>query len=274
MMDWSFLENAWTTLVNRSITYFPTVLATLVLLTVGLLVSWLLAAGVRRFLRRTKLDDWVANSDLAATLERAAIRRTPSQLIARIVFWLFFLCFAVVGMENLGLELSQLPVRSFISYLPVVLGALLILVAGLLVAAFLGRATDATLAGMGVEHHRRLGMVVRSVLIALTAVVVVDQLGFDVTMLTQTFSNLLVIVAAGLVFAFAWGGREVARNVLAGHYIREQFRTGDRVAVDGHEGTLAEVGSLSTRLTTGDGEVIVPNSRLIEQTVAKKRPAG
>ncbi|MDH3524416.1 MAG: mechanosensitive ion channel family protein [Acidobacteriota bacterium] len=272
MMDWDFFGKAWATLANRLVSYFPTLLATVVLLLVGWLVSWLLATIVRRSLRGMKLDDWVANSDLAATLERAAIKRPPSQLVARVVFWLLFVCFAVIGLENLGLKLSELPIRSFIAYLPVVLGALLILAAGLLVAAFLGRATDAGLAAMGVEYHRRLGRVVRSVLTAVTAVVVVEQLGFDVTMLTRTFSNLLVIVVAGVVFAFAWGGREVARNVLAGRYVREQFRTGDRITVDGHEGALAHTGSLNTRLTTEDGEVVVPNSRLTEQTVLK-RPA-
>ncbi len=272
MMDWDFFDRAWNALANRAVAYFPTLLATLVLLLVGLVVSWLLAAILRRFLRRIDLDGWVAKSDLAATLDRASIERSPTQLVSRIVFWLFFLSFAVIALENLGLELSQLPIRSFIGYLPVVLGALLILAAGLLVAAFLGRATDAALAGMGVEHHRSLGRVVHAILVAVTAVVVVEQLGFDATMLTQTFSNLLVIVVAGLVFAFAWGGREVARNVLASHYIREQYKTGDRLSVDGHEGTLAHVGSLNTRLTTADGDLIVPNSRLIEKTVAKKRP--
>lgn len=77
----------------------------------------------------------------------------------------------------------------------------------------------------------------------------------------------MAIVIAGLVLAFAWGGREVARNVLAGHYVRENYRMGDHLAVDGYAGRVEEVGTLSSRLATEDGSVMVPNSRLVETSV-------
>ena len=79
-------------------------------------------------------------------------------------------------------------------------------------------------------------------------------------------------MAAGLALAFAWGGREVARNVLAAYYVKENFRLGDTVVVDGHEGRLEEIGSLNSRLVTPQGTVSVPNSRLVEQTVETKSP--
>lgn len=269
MTDLSFFDALWRTLVARLAGFLPAVLGAALVLLVGLLVSLLLSRFVARLLRRLGMDDWVRRGELGDTLP-AALRRTPAQLISSLVFWLFFLCFAVVALEELGLDLSELPVRSFIAYLPVVLGAVLLVVGGALLATFLGRGTDAALAATGVEHHRRLGGLVRGLVLALTLVLVIDQLGFDVNALTTTFSNLLVVVAAGLVFAFAWGGREVARNVLSGYYIRDRFRPGDRLSVDGHEGTLDSIGSLNSCLTTGDGQVIVPNARLIEQTVARR----
>ena len=109
---------------------------------------------------------------------------------------------------------------------------------------------------------------------ALAVIATVDHLGFDVTLVTDTFSNLLTIIAAGLALAFAWGGREVARNVLAAYYVKESFRAGDIVAVDGHEGRLEEIGTLSSVLITSSGSVSVPNSRLVEQTVEIKSPPG
>jgi small-conductance mechanosensitive channel len=147
-----------------------------------------------------------------------------------------------------------------------------LLIVGLLLAALLGKATDAGLASMGVTPHERLGAIVRWLLIALAVIATVDHLGFDVALVTDTFSNLLTIVVAGLVLAFAWGGREVARNVLAAYYVKENFRLGATVVVDGHEGRLEEIGSLNSRLVTPQGTVSVPNSRLVEQTVETKSP--
>ncbi len=195
-------------------------------------------------------------------------------IIGQLVFWLGLLCFLVLALENLGLDLSDLPVRTFVGYVPRLIGAVILLIVGLLMAALLGRATDAGLAGMGVTPHQRLGAIVRWVLIALTVIATVDHLGFDVALVTDTFSNLLTIVAAGLALAFAWGGREVARNVLAAYYVKENFRLGDTVVVDGHEGRLEEIGSLNSRLVTPRGSVSVPNSRLVEQTVETRSPGG
>jgi small-conductance mechanosensitive channel len=109
---------------------------------------------------------------------------------------------------------------------------------------------------------------------ALTIIATIDHLGFDVTLVTDTFGNLITVIAAGLALAFAWGGREVARNILASYYVKENFRTGDVVVVDGHEGRLEEIGSLNSRLATARGTVVVPNSRLVEQTVETKAARG
>ncbi len=267
MIDLEIARRLVSTLASRFIAFVPTLIATLLILAAGWLLSRLAQGLVRRFLERLELDERVAEGDLDRTLSRIGFERSPSQLMARLVFWLFFLCFIVLALENLGLDFSQLPVRSFIGYLPAVLGAILILIAGTLLAAFLGRATDAALAGMGIDQHRRLGGLVRVLLLAITLVVVVEQLGFDVSLLSQTFANLLTIIAAGLVLTFAWGGKEVARNVLAGYYVREQFAAGDRLVLEGREATVEEVGPLSTRLRTERGALIVPNRSLVESAV-------
>lgn len=270
MNDPNLLEVTWKTLVARLSEWIPGVIATILLLILGYLISRVISSLTRRFLRRVGLDSWLEKSEISYAGPGGPATPSPTLVISRLIFWLIFLSFVVIAMQELGLELSDLPVRAFIAYLPVVLGAVLLLVAGVLVASFLGRATDAALSGMGVEHSGRVAQVVKGLVMTLTAIIVVEQLGFDVTTLTATFSNLVLVVVAGLVFAFAWGGREVARNVLAAHYIREQFERGDRISVDGLEGELVAIGSLTSRLAAEDGEILVPNSRLIEQTVVKR----
>ncbi len=270
MSSSNLIERIWAALVSRVSAWVPNLLATVLLLVIGYLISRLISSLSVKFLRRVQLDAWLERSGSSFAMEGGRAAPSPTLVISRLIFWVVFLSFVVIAMQELGLELSDLPVRAFIAYLPAVLGAVLLLVAGVLVASFLGRGAEAALGGMGVEHPAGVGRVVKGLVIALTAVIVVEQLGFDVTTLTQTFSNLVVVVVAGLVLAFAWGGREVARNVLAGYYIREQFEQGDSITVDGFEGELIDIGSLNSRLASEDGEIVVPNSRLIEQTVAKR----
>ena len=274
MMQSEFLTQAWSALVSRAVTYAPTILATAVLLFVGFLISWLLGTLARRLSCRFGLDRQVEDSGLSGSLTRAGFSKPTSAIIGQLVFWLVFLSFLVLALENLGLDLSELPVRAFLGYMPRLIGAVILLIAGTLLAALLGRATEGGLSKMGVAPYERLGGIVRWVLIALTVIATVDHLGFDVALVTDTFSNLITIVAAGLALAFAWGGREVARNVLAAYYVKENFQLGDIVIVDGHEGRLEEIGSLNSRLVTPKGSVSVPNSRLVEHTVETRSPTG
>ncbi len=270
MTDWSFLEGAWSTLAARASSFVPTLFAAGLLLVFGWLIARLLSWLTSRLLKRIKMDSWLSENGVSYELGPGRTALGPTRVVSNLIFWLFFLSFVVMAMAQVGLELSALPVQTFIAYLPVVLGAVLLLVAGAVVATFLARGAETAMRGMGVEQAKRIAQVIKAMVLALTAVLVVEQLGFDVTTLTQTFSNLVVVVVGGLVLAFAWGGREVARNVLASHYIREHFKEGERIVVDGFEGELTQVGSLNCRLSVEGGEVVVPNSRMIEQTVVKK----
>lgn len=267
MISTETLRQISATVSARFIDLFPSLLAAVALLVLGFAISWLVSALVGRLLRRMGLDRRLASSGMDDSLTRAGIRKPASGIMARLVFWLIFACFVVLALENLGLDVSDLPIRAFIAYLPRVIGAVIVLIVGVLLATFLGQIVEASLAGMGVALHRRLGAIVRNVMIAVALIVTVDQLGFDATLLVNLFTVLMAIVVAGLVLAFAWGGREVARNVLAGYYVRENFRLGDHLVVDGHAGSLEEVGSLSARLATEKGSVMVPNSRLVEASV-------
>ena len=104
-------------------------------------------------------------------------------------------------------------------------------------------------------------------LLVVTVILAVDQLGFNLTLLTETFTNLLTVVVAGLVLAFALGARGVTGNVLAGYYAREQFSLGEHVVVDDQEGTLEAIGTLNAEIAVGEDRIFIPNARMIESQV-------
>jgi small-conductance mechanosensitive channel len=85
-------------------------------------------------------------------------------------------------------------------------------------------------------------------------------------------TNLVTLMVGGLALAFGLGGRDVARNVLAGFYAREQFATGDTLLIDGEEGTLEGIGTLNTEIHVDEVRLIVPNTRLTEAASESKPP--
>ncbi|MCP5095055.1 MAG: mechanosensitive ion channel, partial [Chloroflexi bacterium] len=165
---------------------------------------------------------------------------------------------------------AVVPLRNLIAYLPRLLAAFATLTAGVLLAQFLGRAAQAAMSGMGVEFHEEVGQGVNMLLIIMVVIVVLEQLGIDATVLTTLFTNVLTIIVGGLALAFGLGGRDVARNALAGYYAREQFNTGERLVVDDVEGMLEGIGTLNCELRVGNELLIIPNTKLTDTAVRIK----
>ncbi|KAA3643812.1 MAG: hypothetical protein DWQ07_16990 [Chloroflexi bacterium] len=46
--------------------------------------------------------------------------------------------------------------------------------------------------------------------------------------------------------------------------IREKYQLGDKIMVDGQQGTLEAVGAINTEIAVEDGRIVVPNTHLTE----------
>jgi len=267
MIDVTVLRQAFTNMVITLVEYLPRLATALLILIIGWLLARLLAVVVRKLAERLRLDDLLQRTGFAAGLERAQIKQSGPELLGVFVFWIIFLNFLLIGMESLGLTAAVEPLRELIAFLPRLLAALATLVVGVLLAQFLGRATQAAMEGMGVEFNQELGQGVNALLIVMVVIVVLEQLGIDATIMTNLVTNVLTIVVAGVALAFALGGRDVARNVLAGFYAREQFVVGSALRLGEETGTLVGIGPLNAEIQVGEERLVVPNTRLMETAV-------
>lgn len=264
------IQNSFTNLVETLGSYLPDLGAGLLILIVGWVVARLARGLVSQIGQRLSFDRLVERTGLTQGLRQAAIHQTPTQLAALLVFWILFLNFLLAALNRIGLSEAVQPLQDFIAFLPSIVTALVTLILGALAAQFIGRAVQGAVAGMGIEFHQAVGNLVRLLLMGVVVIIVIEQMGLDVTLLTNLFTSTLTIVVAGLALAFGLGGRDVARNVLAGFYARELFEVGDTVVVDGQEGTLEGIGTLNAEIRIGPDRLTVPNTRLTEAQVIKR----
>jgi small-conductance mechanosensitive channel len=270
MIDLELLQNAFNDMLSGAITFFPRLLTTILILLVGWLIARLIAAVVKRFAGRVRLERLLEQTGITAGLERAGIERTGTEVLASLLYWIVFLNFLLIGLESLGLVAAVEPLRNLIAFLPRLLAALVTLTAGVLLAQFLGRAAQAAMNSMGVEFYQEVGQGVNILLIIMIVIVVLEQLGIDASIMTSIFTNVLTIGIAGLALAFGLGGRGVARNVLAGYYAHEQFAIGDNIVVDGVEGTLEGIGTLTAEVRGADELLVIPNTQLTATAIRIK----
>ncbi len=266
-LDLDVIRTTLTNLLLGALSFVPKLIVSILILILGHFLSKFFGRLVKRVAERVGLDKMVERSGLAGGLKQANIQNTASGLLGQFVYWLIFLNFLVMALEYLGIAAAVEQLRTLIAYLPLLLSALFVFLAGALVAQFLGRASQAAVASMGIEFHQAIGGAVRGLVLIMAVIISIQRLGVDVTILQESFITLLAIIMAGLALAFGMGGRDVARNVLAGYYARDVYRIGENLTIDGQRGVLIGIGPLNSEIELSTGRLVVPNTRLTDHTV-------
>ncbi len=151
-------------------------------------------------------------------------------------------------------------IQIFASYGLDVLGAVAILIVGLLVAKWARHATDSALgkvSRLDQTLRRFFASLVKYVVVIFTVLAVLNQFG------VQTASLIALLGAAGLAIGLALQG--TLSNVAAGVMllIFRPYKVGDFVDVGGQSGTVFELSLFVTELNTGDNvRIFVPNSQI------------
>jgi len=140
------------------------------------------------------------------------------------------------------------------------LGAAVVVVAGLVVGRWLATLVDQRLRGRAMEPPMRvlLVRVLRAVVMLFAALVALDTLGFQVAPLVAG------IGVAGIGVGFALQG--VLSNVIAGLTIifTKPFRVGEYVEIVGVRGDVAVIELFSTTLVHADrSRVVIPNRKIV-----------
>ena len=141
-----------------------------------------------------------------------------------------------------------------------VLGAVLILLAGFVLARWIGRLTERHLLHQNMEPPMRqlLVRVLRVVVMLYALVVALDKFGFQIAPLVAG------IGVAGLGLGIALQG--VLGNIVAGLNIifTKPFRVGEHIAVAGVHGDVVAIELAATTLVHADrSRVIVPNRKIV-----------
>ena len=158
------------------------------------------------------------------------------------------------------MEIQSMVVDLAVRYGFQILGAIVILVAGLIIAGWIGGLVDQRLRKYAMEPPMRLltVRVVKVVVLLFTLVIALDKLGFQMAPLVAG------IGVAGIGIGFALQG--VLSNVVAGLTIifTKPFRVGEYIEIVGVRGDVASIELFSTTLLHTDrSRVIIPNRKIV-----------
>lgn len=221
------LINSFREVASRLAGVGPRLLAALIFLLAG----WVVAAAVRRLTARlleaVDLDGRLSRLGVAATLGRAGIRRPPSELLGRLVFWIIFLIGLLMAIEALEVPAAVGLAPIVVRFLPNLLIAVLVMIVGWLLADFLAEALLIFIVNAQLTGGRIMAGALRWLVLIFAASVALTQLGIAREMVLLAFGILFGGTVLGLALAFGLGGRRLAEQALESWLGRRDLGAGD-----------------------------------------------
>jgi len=268
----SWASDPLVALYNRLAMLAPNLLGALVLLLFGYLLGKLLGAVTRRLLAKLGIDELAKRSGLQGFLQQWGMQREISALLGTIAFAFVLLAFAISAADSLGLAAAGQTVAQVMLFLPKFVAAVVVLVLGLMAASWLAGLVRRAADSAGVDYAPTLARLTMGVLAALVVLLAVDQLDIRIVLLQEVIGIALVAIGVAVALSLGLGTRGLAGEIVAGVYLRDLLKEGDRIEWNGIAATVREVGTIKTVLVLADGRLLtVANSRLSADAVTVSR---
>jgi len=201
------------------IAVLPGILAFIVALLLFAAIGVALSAALRRALTFVKFDERISRN--RGNVEWAPTS-SPTALVARVSFWGCLLLGLIIGVSAFDASYATgapLPV-SMLPYLTHAVGAILLLIAGNVIARFLARSVLIGAVNAQLQYARFLSLGVKWLVLVLTAAMVLDHLQVGGHIVELAFGILFGGIVLTLALAVGLGSRDLVSRSLGTHVDR------------------------------------------------------
>jgi small-conductance mechanosensitive channel len=156
-------------------------------------------------------------------------------------------------------------------YIPRAFVAVIVVVVASALGEILGEIVDSAVRPMSPVMAARAGLVVKSVVVAVGVIIVLQHLGVSADIILILSAAVAFGAALTIALLIGLGGVPVARQVAAGRHVQERYETGQIIRVGDVEGRIVSIGLSTTRLEAMDGGFVeIPNQSFLEQPIIRQ----
>ncbi|MCL7764426.1 small-conductance mechanosensitive channel [Polaribacter sp. Z014] len=262
-VDFSFLETLWTNFTD----FLPQLLKGIGFLIIGWLLIKFLLYIIKKALGYTKIDNLPEKLHVDEIFGESSLKIQPTKIIITAIKWVLILIFIIVGSELLGLRMVSEQLSNLIGYLPRLISALVIFAVGIYVANLVKKALTAMFKSLELTGGNLVGNIAFYLIAIVVTVTALNQAGVNTDLITSNLSIILGAILASFTIAFGLGSRDVIKRLLFGYYTRKNIKEGDKVIINGLEGTVGLIDNICVVLITEKGKVIIPIKDIVDNQI-------
>ncbi len=209
--------------------FLPALLALFLAVFVLTAIGIGLAALLRRVLTSVKFDERISRNQ-SGNVSDWAPSHSPTALVARTAFWACVVLGLFIGISAFDAAYpGDAPVSLIVlPYLTHSVGAIILLIAGTVIARFLARSVLIGAVNAKLQYARFLSMGVKWLVLVLTAAMVLDHLQIGGVVVELAFGILFGGIVLTLSLAVGLGSRDIVSRSLE----RTSDHTVDPIATD------------------------------------------
>ena len=244
----------------------PTVVGFIIFILIAWLLIKLFLYILRKALNKTNIDQLSEKLSETEIFGSTTVNIVLTKFILGIVKWSLILIFVLAGSGIFGLDSVSNGIQSFIAYLPRLLTALAILVAGIYLGTVVKKAIHTMFKSLEISGGNILGNIAFYLIVVFLSITAFDQAGIDTSVIKSNLTLILGSIVLSFTIAFGLGSRDVVKKLLFGFYTRKNFEIGQRIKVGKTKGEIIAIDNICMTIKTANGKVILP----IDQVASKK----
>jgi hypothetical protein len=214
------LEKAVERLSYQLITYLPSLLAGLVIFMGAYVVAVLIRWTISRIFKGLSVDRFLQHSGLASILHLSQ-RMNAARIVSETAYWAILGIGLLTALDAFNTQWTTNLVMYVVGFLPHLLVASLILLAGYWLSQFLGRGTLVWAVNEGLPAPRRIALAVRFIILFVAVVIAAEHLNFARNIFLTAFILILGGTVITLSLALGLGARETVSRYLLGRCFQE-----------------------------------------------------
>ncbi len=204
------LQNLWIGFVN----FMPVLIGAVVVLIVGLIVGAGLGALVEKIFQAVRLDSFLMKLGLGPYFERAGMKLRASMFLGRLVYWFVVVAFLLAASDILGLFALSGFLQDILTYIPNIIAAVLIMLAAVVVGAFLKRVVTASVLSARLHAAHFLGTLAWWSVVISGFLAALVQLNIAASVINSIITGFIAMLALAGGLAFGLGGRDYASHLI------------------------------------------------------------
>ncbi|MBA6155947.1 small-conductance mechanosensitive channel [Tenacibaculum sp. S7007] len=240
-----------------------------------IIVSWLLIKVflyiVRKALAKTKIDEWSKKLSKTEIFGNSTINIVLTNVILAVLKWFLIFMFVMVGAEMFGLSAVSEGIKSFFAYLPKLLTALGIFVAGAYLGTMVKKAIHTMFKSLEISGGNLVGNIAFYLIVIFLSITALDQAGVDTSVIKSNLLMLIGSILLAFTIAFGLGARDAVSRLLFGYYSRKNIGIGEKIIINDIEGVVVAIDNICLTVATGDGKVVIPIKDVVDSKIVVRK---